>query len=406
MKNHIAEDLPVRQFAAAAVDKSSTLKGKTAKKPSTNPALQTVYDIRYEFNNSSDNITLKQVYDRVMKTSKLGKAEKIIVQQKLFGRGDVGGMRAEHFNPIFKNAAADSISNALYQVFVEKLEVDADELTAELTEFYTKINKSGDMIYHIRVTDNRTGDSYTIDASREKIAKLRANSDLSVEMSDIDLSRKKEKSTAKGLDPVGKEDGDVDNDGDKDKSDKYLMKRRDAIGNSIATRKEDFIHEAGKKKEREEYDVMPKGKKNRYTVGPDQGAKTGLMAHTELKGNVIYETGYAKFLNNLSVIHEKAVSQNQQQLAGMALAFLRGDMPDASEEVKKMAEMGEKELRKFAKTPHKGLPEKVKEEMNCDDELDMRPLKTKINLEKTKLRLMGAKNPIVMMMPSQDSPNT
>ena len=28
------------------------------------------------------------------------------------------------------------------------------------------------------------------------------------------------------LDPVGKEDGDVDNDGDKDSSEKYLLKRR------------------------------------------------------------------------------------------------------------------------------------------------------------------------------------
>jgi hypothetical protein len=36
-------------------------------------------------------------------------------------------------------------------------------------------------------------------------------------------------------------------------------------------------------------------------------------------------------------------------------------MPDASEEVKKMAKMGEKKLRDFAKTKHKGLPETVKE---------------------------------------------
>ena len=33
----------------------------------------------------------------------------------------------------------------------------------------------------------------------------------------------------KKLDAVGKEDGDVDNDGDKDSSDSYLMKRRKAI---------------------------------------------------------------------------------------------------------------------------------------------------------------------------------
>jgi len=39
------------------------------------------------------------------------------------------------------------------------------------------------------------------------------------------------------MDPVGKEDGDVDNDGDKDSSDKYLLKRRKAIQKSIAKNK-------------------------------------------------------------------------------------------------------------------------------------------------------------------------
>ena len=35
------------------------------------------------------------------------------------------------------------------------------------------------------------------------------------------------------MDPVGKEDGDIDNDGDKDDSDDYLAKRRKAIGKAI-----------------------------------------------------------------------------------------------------------------------------------------------------------------------------
>ena len=42
------------------------------------------------------------------------------------------------------------------------------------------------------------------------------------------------------LDPVGQEDADIDNDGDTDKSDKYLHKRRKAVGKAIATRKESF----------------------------------------------------------------------------------------------------------------------------------------------------------------------
>ena len=35
------------------------------------------------------------------------------------------------------------------------------------------------------------------------------------------------------LDPVGQEDGDIDNDGDEDDSDRYLKKRRDAISKDI-----------------------------------------------------------------------------------------------------------------------------------------------------------------------------
>ena len=50
---------------------------------------------------------------------------------------------------------------------------------------------------------------------------------------------KEEDLDEKRLDPVGKEDSDVDNDGDTDKSDKYLMKRRKAIGKAIGMKKEE-----------------------------------------------------------------------------------------------------------------------------------------------------------------------
>jgi len=43
--------------------------------------------------------------------------------------------------------------------------------------------------------------------------------------------------TEKKLDAVGKEDGDVDNDGDKDKSDKYLLARRKKVSKIIAMSK-------------------------------------------------------------------------------------------------------------------------------------------------------------------------
>ena len=47
---------------------------------------------------------------------------------------------------------------------------------------------------------------------------------------EVELAEKK-------LDPVGKEDGDIDNDGDKDKSDKYLLARRKKVGKIIAMSK-------------------------------------------------------------------------------------------------------------------------------------------------------------------------
>ena len=43
----------------------------------------------------------------------------------------------------------------------------------------------------------------------------------------------KEKTQKEALDPVGKEDGDVNNDGKKDSTDSYLMKRRKAIGKAM-----------------------------------------------------------------------------------------------------------------------------------------------------------------------------
>ena len=43
----------------------------------------------------------------------------------------------------------------------------------------------------------------------------------------------------KRLDPVGQEDGDVDNDCDRDSSDKYLMKRRKAIQQAISKNKKE-----------------------------------------------------------------------------------------------------------------------------------------------------------------------
>ena len=103
-----------------------------------------------------------------------------------------------------------------------------------------KKGPSGDTLYKVRVVNN-DGRSEVRYASRAKIAELRGNSNIkSVEITGYgepnNYSDKSDKK--KELDPVGKEDGDVDNDGDKDKSDKYLMNRRKAVGKAIAAKEE------------------------------------------------------------------------------------------------------------------------------------------------------------------------
>ena len=53
----------------------------------------------------------------------------------------------------------------------------------------------------------------------------------------------KEKTKTEALDPVGKEDGDVNNDGKKDKTDKYLMNRRKAIGKAIKSKMSEGVRD-------------------------------------------------------------------------------------------------------------------------------------------------------------------
>ena len=364
MKNRIVEDLPARKFAPAAAGAAPAPVGKNNKKENSGKtpeerAKQAVYDIRYKARR--EDIPLRQAFSEYMQNSSMGGQERNMVKQILFGK-EGGGMRAEDFNPIFKNAASDNVAKALFKVFVEKKEINIEDLK----EFYTRLNSKGERIFHVRITDRKTGKSYTDDVTREKLNRLRANPNiLSIEMTEYrspsESQRTSNTNTArvtagKGLDPVGKEDGDVDNDRDKDKSDKYLMKRRGAIGNAIATRKEEFIHEAGakkksKKKKSDKLDVRT-DIHNKVNIAPTQGGneRVGIVAHNELEGELIAETGYSKFLK------------------------------------------------------------KVKEEMDCgsDDKkkkngVDNRSLATKINIAKNIVRAStGIKNPMVMVSNDED----
>lgn len=84
------------------------------------------------------------------------------------------------------------------------------------------------------------------------------------------------------------------------------------------------------------------------------------------------------------MINEKSKSKVQQKFFGMALAYKRGELPNASQEVIDLANsMSEKELKKFAKTKHKGLPNKVKTES-----LKLKDLLYEVIVEKSKIELI------------------
>ena len=70
-----------------------------------------------------------------------------------------------------------------------------------------------------------------------------------------------------------------------------------------------------------------------------------------------------KNLDESKLVSEKAVSKQQQKFMGMVHAMQKGEkVKGASPELKKVAKgMGKKDAKDFAKTKHKGLPQKVNE---------------------------------------------
>lgn len=209
-------------------------------------ASQLASDVKYKVKQkigSSSNMNPAQVaqaYLAQLSKSPAPSAVKALAKKKL-----TGGVKEEYNIPEF---AQESVLYALKKVFIEGADGETNPESKK---------------YKIRVTDKKTGNSYVRLATRAKIAELRANPNISsVEMTQYGEPSKTEKSkgestakakSGKGLDPVGREDADVNNDSKVDNTDKYLMKRRKAIGSAISKRKgvaEEFLGELKKEKEK------------------------------------------------------------------------------------------------------------------------------------------------------------
>ena len=256
MSTNISEGLPARKKAAPVVDapkggqESGGKKGGTAEN-SAKRIRQAVYDIRYRARR--EDIDLKQAFSQYMSNTSMDQKDRAEVRAKLFGKG--GGV-SEQYIGASDDWALESFSKAFSTVF-EHHKKDADGNTVPhdeiVTEYEKKLNEEKARKYKVRVTDPKTEKSYVRFADREKITQLRGKG-LKVEMTEYGTpyegERKKGEQTAKALgggkkskggklDPVGKEDKDVNNDGKVNKTDSYLMNRRKAIGKAMA--KEEFL---------------------------------------------------------------------------------------------------------------------------------------------------------------------
>ena len=60
-------------------------------------------------------------------------------------------------------------------------------------------------------------------------------------------------------------------------------------------------------------------------------------------------------------LHEKSVSKSQQRFMGMVRAAQKGEGASSPEVAKVASSMKKKDVKDFASTKHKGLPDKKKE---------------------------------------------
>ena len=371
MSKNIVEELPARKHTPASpkpVKAGAGSKG-SVEEGSEKKIRQAVYDIRYRARR--EDIDLKAAFAQYMANSSLNQKEKSIVRAKLFGK-DGGGVKEQVMLNI-DEIASENLSNALYKVFVEP---DIQEQELELA-YLDQLNEEDSKKFKVRVTDNN-GKTYVRYANRDKITQLRQNNNIkSVEMTGYgepyEGSRKKKTSDSKSskpkLDPVGKEDADVDNDGDVDKSDKYLLKRRRAIGAAIRKKADKKIREA----------YLADGT---ITTEPKNEKKiTGKNVDN-------YTTGVVK----VAPVEKNEDPSVKSAKGGIYASFAHQRMLDLlSEKKKEEEEKKDKISDMMTKDSIKKDDDEKKEEKP-----DTRGMYAKINLVKNKLRAAGQRDPMVM----------
>jgi hypothetical protein len=287
-------------------------------------ASQLASDVKYKVRKSlsgQTNLNPAQVakaYLAQLAKSPAPSAVKALAKKKL-----TGGLKEEYNIP---QLAEDTVKSVFKKVFTEE-----------------------DQKYHIRVTDKKTGNSYTRDATRAKIAELRANPNIaSVEMTSYDSTKKKAKK-------------DYDGDGKVESSSK---EHAGAVHNAIQRKK------GGK----------PDGQDTRKeSVGEEViYEKDCGSCGDKITGKKVNNKKYI----NLKPTVESANPEDQKEI----------EMKKKMLQKKMMLQRQTMQMQKQGKLPlnySEGCDSSKPEEKNNDE--DPRSMKTKINLGRNKLRAMGIK---------------
>ena len=245
-----------------------------AKEKVEKQARQLAYDVRYKTKQSMaqksggrlDPAQVQKAYMSQLAKSPAPPAVKSRAKQMLMG---------EDYKKDLGKLVSDSAATALYKVFVEHHQKDAngnviehdgnprpeEEIADDFASNSVEDINEEEKQYKVRVTDKKTSNSYVRMATRAKIGELRSNPNIaSVEMTEYGSPTKSEK--YKGKQTADAKKGklakkDYDGDGKIETGTQEYMGSRDkAIKKAMATRKEEYSWRDGfaeliEKKEKE-----------------------------------------------------------------------------------------------------------------------------------------------------------
>ena len=366
-------------------------------------ARQLAYDVRYKVKQGfkdgqkADPASLKRAY-----MSQLGKSPatgpvRLLAKKMLVG---------ESYDFVdITETASNAVADAIKKVFVKTIELDdADGNPAyEITDLVVK-EQSQEKKYKVRVTDKKTGKSYTRFADRDKISELRKNPNISsVEMTGYGTPYEGEKKKGEQTAAV-KAGKDFDGDGKRESSSKEhagvvhnaIQKKKGGIADGKDTRKEEFIGEV-KDVENDNSDAnvkkvdVMKGK-NKITINPTQAE-----AVDPAMGDKKTDTGIDAKQKRVAIMKRQILQRKMQAVRGGAGADIVAHNELEGEVIMDDAQYGYdkdgKSLNPKDKEKEGGkLPQNTVEfDGGCGIEPigDPREIPTLVNLVKNKLRARG-----------------